>query len=222
MPSVPGRRCRVKICGITSVEQGQEVAACGADAIGLVFFAKSPRSVDVPMAKRICEALPPFVVPVGLFVDESEAVVRSVLAEVPLGLLQFHGEESGDYCRSFGVPYIKAVRLPVDGSLAESGPTIQEAWREHGTAQALLLDTQVAGVAGGTGQRFSLNQLPDDSSKPFILAGGLDAANVQEAITACRPYAVDTSSGVESVPGTKDMGLVLAFMEAVIGTDIKN
>lgn len=201
-------RCRVKICGITSVVDARMVCAAGVDAIGLVFYPKSKRNVEITQAAEICCAVTPFVTTVGLFLDAEPAFVRKVLATVPLDVLQFHGSETPEYCRQFPRPYMKAVGM---NGLAESGGFAAYADR-YPDAQGFLVDSHAPGAAGGTGETFDWTQVPQDYSKPIILAGGLMPENVAEAIRMSRVYAVDVSSGVESAPGVKDNAKVAAFM----------
>jgi phosphoribosylanthranilate isomerase len=206
------RRTRTKICGITRPEDGLFAAAQGADAIGLVFYPPSPRCVTVEQAREVLAALPPFVTTVGLFVNATEEEVRAVLAAVPLDLLQFHGDEEEAYCRRFGRPYCKAIRM------AEGVDLATEAARYAG-ASALLLDSFQAGVPGGTGHAFDWARIPAGLAKPMILAGGLGPENVDEAIRQVRPYAVDVSSGVEAAKGIKDAEKIIAFMRGVERAD---
>lgn len=205
---------RVKICGITRVEDARMVAASGADAIGLVFYAKSPRHVSAEQAAQLAAALPPFVTTVGLFVDAEPAFVREVLAAVPLDVLQFHGEESPDYCAQFGRPYLKAIRV-------KAGVDLVECAARYAGAQALLLDAYVAGVPGGTGATFDWGVIPRDLRLPVILSGGLDAENVAEGVRQVRPCAVDVSSGVEAAKGIKDAAKVAAFVNEVKRIDVQ-
>jgi phosphoribosylanthranilate isomerase len=202
-------RTRVKICGITRVEDGLAAAAAGADAIGLV-FADSPRRVTAAQAARIAAALPPFITVVGLFVDAPAIVIREILGQVPLDLLQFHGRESPEACRGHGRPYIKAI------AMQEAVDVKAEAQR-FADAAGLLLDSFHARLAGGSGQTFDWARVPSDLGRPLILAGGLTSDNVAAAIRAVRPYAVDVSSGVESSKGIKDAAKIAAFVMAVAG-----
>ena len=181
-------RVRSKICGITRVEDALAAVEAGADAIGLVFYAKSPRAVSVEQAAAIVQAVPPFVSCVGLFVNMPRDQLLAVLQQVPLDLLQFHGDESPADCEGYGRPYIKA------------------------------LDTFVEGVPGGTGAAFDWSLVPQDADKPIILAGGLEASNVAAAIRQVRPYAVDVSGGVEVNKGIKDAEKIRAFVQAVHDT----
>lgn len=197
---------RVKICGITATEDGLHAAHAGADAIGLVFYAKSPRYVEAAAAAAIVRALPPFVTVVGLFVDALEDYVRAVLERVPLDVLQFHGQESPAYCARYGRPYLKAVRVKEDTDLLQCAA-------DYAAAQALLLDAYVPGVPGGTGERFDWTRIPARLSKPIVLSGGLTPGNVRQAIRQVHPWAVDVSSGVEASPGRKDSAKVSLFIE---------
>jgi phosphoribosylanthranilate isomerase len=204
-------RCRVKVCGITSVADALMVSAAGVDAIGLVFYPKSKRNLSIAQAAEICRAVPPFVTTVGLFLDAEADFVREVLAAVPLDVLQFHGSETPGYCRQFPRPYMKAVGMK---GLAASGGFAAYADR-YPDAQGFLVDSHAPGAAGGTGETFDWTQVPQDYSKPIILAGGLTPENVVEAIRTSRVYAVDVSSGVESSHGVKDTAKVQAFMTGV-------
>ncbi len=201
---------RVKICGITRVEDALAAAKAGADAIGLVFYAKSPRAVDIEQARAILAALPPFVTTVGLFVDAERSELERILASVPLDLLQFHGDESVQQCEAFGRPYIKALRV-------KAGDDIAAQVARYPSAQGILLDAYVEGVPGGTGEAFDWSLIPQTLSKPLILAGGLRPDNVAEAVSRVRPYAVDVSGGVEASKGVKDVEKVGAFIRAARG-----
>jgi len=205
-------RTRIKICGITRPEDAKAAARLGVDAIGLVFYAPSPRAVTVAQAQAVVVALPPFVTVVGLFVDAQPEVVREVSAAVPLDLLQFHGDETPEYCTQFGRPWLKAIRMK-DG--VEVGA---EAGRYCG-ARGLLLDAYQAGVPGGSGERFEWSRAPHGLDMPLILAGGLTPDNVAEAIVQVRPYAVDVSGGVEAAKGIKDFEKMAALVAAVRKAD---
>ncbi|HCI12730.1 MAG TPA: phosphoribosylanthranilate isomerase [Gallionellaceae bacterium] len=205
---------RIKICGITRAEDAMAVAASGADAIGLVFYAKSPRHASAEQAAQLAAVLPPFVTTVGLFVDADAAFVREVLRVVPLDVLQFHGDETPEYCAQFGRPYLKAIRV-------KAGVDLLQCAAQFSTAQALLLDAYVAGVPGGTGATFDWGLIPRQLPLPVILSGGLDAENVAEAIERVRPYAVDVSSGVEVGKGIKDAAKVAAFVNEVKRVDVQ-
>ncbi|MBT9612589.1 MAG: phosphoribosylanthranilate isomerase [Burkholderiales bacterium] len=199
---------RVKICGITRIEDGLACAQLGADAIGLVFYAPSPRHVSVEQARAIMAALPPFITTVGLFVDAEMAEVKAVLAQLPLDVLQFHGSETPEYCQGFGRPYLKAVRV-------KPGLDLVQYAAQYAHAKGLLLDTHVEGIAGGTGQSFDWNLIPARLPLPVVLSGGLNPTNVTDAIKRVQPAAVDVSSGVEATKGIKDAAKIAAFMQGV-------
>jgi phosphoribosylanthranilate isomerase len=212
---------RTKICGLTARGDALAVAEYGADAIGLVFFAQSPRCVSLPDAKDIAAAVGPFVTLVGLFVDAEPVYVEEVLQAVPLQLLQFHGAESPDYCERFQRPYLKALKVPTPqgGTDAKAIDTIRQQLLEQAarypTAQGILLDTLSQKGEGGTGESFNWQCVPDTGAVNWILAGGLHAGNVGKAIRIARPYAVDVSSGVELSPGVKDPEKIRTFLESV-------
>lgn len=201
-------RVRVKMCGITRPADAEAAAAAGADALGVVFHPRSPRAVDTALARDIAAAAGPFVAMVALFVDPAVALVERVLRELRPDLLQFHGAEPAGFCESFGVPYLKALRV---GSAA---PTATEL-SAHPAARGLLFDTLDPGSHGGTGRRFDWELLPAGASRHLVLAGGLEAGNVESAILRVRPWAVDVSSGIEASPGIKDAGRMRDFMRAV-------
>lgn len=201
---------RSKICGITRIEDALAAAEAGADAIGLVFYPQSPRAVTIERARAIIAALPPFVTTVGLFVDASRCELGEILDAVPLDLLQFHGDESAADCEGHNRPYIKALRV-------KAGDDIAAQIDSYANASGILLDTFVAGVPGGTGQAFDWSLVPRGLNRPIILAGGLTAENVRDAIDQVRPYAVDVSGGVEASKGIKDSEKIRAFMRAVKG-----
>jgi len=205
---------RIKICGITRAEDALSAAKNGADSIGLVFYGHSPRHVNIAQAKMLAEALPPFVTVVGLFVDAEATFVREVLANVPLDLLQFHGDESPEYCAQFNKPYLKAIRVKASVDLLQCAARFQ-------SAKGLLLDAHVEGIPGGTGTAFDWALIPDKLSLPVILSGGLDMENVAVAIKQVHPYAVDVSSGVEASKGIKDAAKIAAFINEVKRTDVQ-
>ncbi|MFH2133554.1 MAG: phosphoribosylanthranilate isomerase [Pseudomonadota bacterium] len=205
---------RIKICGITREQDLQAAVVAGADALGFVFYAKSPRNIDLPQAVQLLAALPPFVTSVGLFVDPAAETVREVLAQVPLDVLQFHGDETPEFCRQFGRPYLKAIRV-------KPGVDLVECAARYADAQALLLDAYVEGVQGGTGESFDWALIPQDLSLPVILSGGLHPGNVAGAVRAVRPYAVDVSSGVEASKGIKDAAKIAAFIKEVKNVDLQ-
>lgn len=205
---MPTPMTRIKICGITRVEDALAAARAGADAIGLVFHAASPRAVSIEQARTIVKALPPFVTTVGLFVDAAEETIRSVLDQVPLDLLQFHGDEPDTFCQRFARPYIKAVRVrPGDDldALAANWPG----------ASGILLDSYKPGVPGGTGETFDWSMIPAQRSWTLVLAGGLQSQNVRQAIDLTAPWAVDVSGGVEATKGIKDIDKINAFIHEV-------
>ena len=199
---------RSKICGITRIEDALAAVEAGADAIGLVFYGKSPRAASVEQAAAILQALPPFVTTVGLFVDMPRDELQQLLQRLPLDLLQFHGDESPADCEGHGRPYIKALRV-------RPGEDVAAAMAPYSGARGILLDTFVEGVPGGTGASFDWSLVPGNAAKPIILAGGLDAGNVAAAIRQVRPYAVDVSGGVEASKGIKDADKIRAFVRAV-------
>lgn len=203
MPAV-----RSKICGITRIEDALAAVEAGADAIGFVFYAKSPRAVTVQQARAIIQALPPFVTTVGLFVNASRCELGEILDAVPLDLLQFHGDEAVEDCEGWHRPYIKALRV-------KAGDDIAAAVDAYSSASGVLLDTYVEGVPGGTGEAFDWSLIPQGLSKPLILAGGLTPENVADAVARVKPYAVDVSGGVEASKGIKDHAKIHAFINAV-------
>jgi phosphoribosylanthranilate isomerase len=201
-------RTRIKICGITRAEDARMAVELGADAIGLVFYAPSPRNVAPEQARAIIAAIPPFVTAVGLFVDPAPGEVESVLRRCPLDLLQFHGDETPDFCCGFGRPYIKAVRVRADSDLVQYLSRYQE-------ARGWLLDAYHDRLYGGTGAAFDWKLIPRDLARPVILSGGLTPDNVGEAVRQVRPWAVDVSSGVEAAKGVKDAAKIAAFIAGV-------
>ena len=203
----------VKICGITRLEDALSAIRAGAHAIGFVFYAPSPRYVPPEDAGRIIRALPPFITTVALFVDATAEEVHAALRLAPVQLLQFHGTEPPDFCRQFGRPYLKAVRMGPETDL------LQYAERYH-DAKALLLDAYVEGLHGGSGVAFDWNRVPPDLPLPIVLSGGLTPANVGEAVRRVRPCAVDVSSGVESARGIKDAARIAAFIAGVRNADV--
>lgn len=209
----PSARVRVKFCGITRIEDAVAAARFGVDAIGLVFHPPSPRVVNAEQAAAICAALPPFVASVGLFVDADAARIESILARVPLDLLQFHGEEPPEVCRRFGRPYIKALRVRDPRQVAGQAGAYTD-------ARGLLLDSYDRDRPGGTGQIWDWAQLALAAGPPIVLAGGLTPDNVGAAIALVRPYAVDVSSGIESRKGIKDPERMAAFMRGISSVQI--
>lgn len=201
-------RVRVKICGITRPEDAAAAAAAGADAVGLNFYPPSPRALTIENARAVIGALPPFVTRVGLFVDAAAAEIEAVLNSLSLDMLQFHGLEDPAECERYGLPYLKAIKVTEEVDLHAEA-------QRYGTAAALLLDTHVQGLAGGTGRTFRWDLVPRDLFLPVVLAGGLNEDNVVQAIERVRPYAVDVSGGVESASGVKDSKRIKAFTHKV-------
>lgn len=201
-------RTRVKICGITRREDALRAAQLGADAIGLVFYAQSPRAVSIAQAAEIVRGLPAFVTVVGLFVNASRAEIEHVLQSVPLSALQFHGAETPGQCRAFARPYIKAVSM-------REGVDIRACARDYADSAALLLDTHDEAAPGGTGRTFDWSRIPAGLDKPLILAGGLTPDNVAQAVRQVRPYAVDVSGGVEAAKGVKSHHKMEQFINEV-------
>lgn len=199
---------KIKICGLTSVADADVAAELAVDAVGLVFYPPSPRNVEIDAAIAIARRLPPFTSIVGLFVDAEPAFVAAVLAELSLDVLQFHGAESEAYCQDFGRRYMKAIRM-------KPGVDPLAAIDQYPSASAILLDAYQAGVAGGTGTQFDWRRVPQSSAKPIILAGGLDANNIADAIAQTQVYGVDVSGGVEQSKGVKSAQKMRDFVSAV-------
>lgn len=196
---------RVKICGITRLQDLEAACEAGADALGFVFYEKSPRNLSIDSAAELVRALPPFVQSVGLFVDAAPGFIDAVLKSVPLDLLQFHGDETPDDCLRYGRPFLKAIRV-------RAGTDLLKCAADFEAARGLLLDAYVPGVPGGTGERFDWSLIPASLPKPVVLSGGLDPDNVREAVRRVRPWAVDVSSGVEVSKGIKDAHKVARFI----------
>ena len=201
-------RTAVKICGVTRTEDALAAAHLGAHAIGLVFYAPSPRYIAPDAAARIVRELPPFVTPVGLFVDASEDEVRDITSRVGIQLIQFHGSETPEFCARFAMPWMKAVRV-------RPGVDLLQYARDFHGAQALLLDAWQEGLHGGTGATFDWALIPPSLPLPVVLSGGLNPDNVAAAVRAVRPWAVDVSSGVEASKGIKDADKIAAFISGV-------
>ena len=199
---------KIKICGFTNADNAREAALAGVDAIGLVFYEKSPRNVDINSAREIVAALPPFVNRVGLFVNSNPSFIDEVLCEVPLDTLQFHGDEGVIDCTQYQMPFIKSVRVSLDTNVTQIADDFSQ-------ASALLLDSYNSHTYGGTGEVFDWSLACVEIELPIILAGGLNSDNVAEAIKQVRPYAVDASSGVESEPGVKDVDKIIAFIRQI-------
>ncbi len=200
-------RTRIKICGITQLDDALKAVDLGVDALGFVFYPPSPRSLTVEQAQSIINSLPPFVTTVGLFVNEDESTIRNLLDQIALDLLQFHGDESEAECQRYARPYIKALRMKPEADIGQQA-------RQYKTASGILLDSYAQGLPGGTGQTFDWKRIPE-LDQPLILAGGLDATNVGVAIQAVQPYAVDVSGGVELTKGVKDHQKMTAFISEV-------
>lgn len=204
-------RVRIKFCGITREEDARTAVALGVDALGFVFTRRSRRFVEPAQARTLRERLPPFVATVALFMDDDAAWIEQVVATVQPDLLQFHGEESPSFAARFARPYLKAVPMTsVDDAVAYVA--------RYADARGFLLDSHAAGGVGGTGAAFDWSKAPQ-LERPLVLAGGLDARNVAQAMALVRPYAVDVSSGIESAPGIKDAEKMRAFVDAVRTAD---
>lgn len=201
---------RIKICGITRVEDARVAADAGVHAIGLNFHPDSPRCISIDTARELCAAVPPLLVTVGLFVDAPAERIREVLDAVPLQMLQFHGDEPEEDCLRWGRPYLKALRM-------RPGMDVRAAAARYPSASGLLLDSYRPGVPGGTGETFDWARIPSDLGRPLVLAGGLDPDNVGAAIRTVRPSAVDVSGGIERARGVKDAEAIRAFVRAVHG-----
>lgn len=204
-------RVRIKFCGITRSEDADHAASLGVDALGFVFTSRSRRTVAIAAANAIVRRLPPLLTVVALFMDDESALIREVISSVRPQLLQFHGDESPAECTSHGLPYIKAIPM---GTVAD----VASYAARHAGAAGFVLDAHAVGEPGGQGTRFDWTRSVS-LARPLILAGGLDAENVGDAIRVVRPYAVDVSSGIESVPGIKDAAHMQAFVSAVRTAD---
>ncbi|MGH8765572.1 MAG: phosphoribosylanthranilate isomerase [Burkholderiales bacterium] len=205
-------RTRIKICGMTRAEDVRAAAQAGADAIGLVFYPQSPRFLQLDLAKRLRDEVPPFVASVALFVNPSAQQVRAVMQEVGPSMLQFHGEETPEFCSQFGLPYVKACRV-------REGVDLLKYLQPFSAAAGWLLDSHVAEY-GGVGESFDWSLVPAEHARPLVLSGGLTRENVREAVRRVRPWAVDVSSGVESSKGIKDAAKVAAFIAEVRNADV--
>lgn len=195
------------MCGMTRVEDLRHAVSLGVDAIGMIFYPKSPRHITIAQAKKLTEGLPAFVDAVAVVVNPEKELVEEIIQELPIQLLQFHGEESAEFCEQFAKPFIKVIH-PITAA------QIQQSVKEYAAAQALLFDTPSA-QKGGTGQAFDWQLIPKSLSKPYLLAGGLNEGNVLQALQACNPYAVDVNSGVETMPGIKDHLKMSRFMKVL-------
>lgn len=201
-------RTRVKICGITNLQDAEIAVDAGTDAIGMVFYPQSPRNISTSDARGIVDRMPPFITTVGLFVNSSAEQVNEVLSAASLDLLQFHGDEDEEFCNYFQRPYIKAVRMQADTDL-------HRLCQHYASARGLLVDSYTPGIPGGTGETFDWAMIPRDLPLPLVLAGGLNAENVHAALDTVKPWAVDVSSGVELSAGVKDSAKIAEFMRAV-------
>lgn len=206
-------RTRIKICGLRTVDDALAAADAGADAIGLVFYAPSPRCIERQAAQAIVAALPPFVTAVGLFVDAAPDEVRAMHAAVGFDLAQYHGDETPEQCAAAGLPFIKAIRM-------RPGVDLLQCSAEFAAARGLLVDAYTPGVPGGTGHGFDWSRIPSGLGLPLILSGGLSADNVGAAVRSVRPYAVDVSSGVERDKGIKCADRVRDFIREVRHADV--
>jgi phosphoribosylanthranilate isomerase len=209
------QRTRIKICGITRPEDAKAVVDAGADAIGLVFYPPSPRAVSIQQAQEVVADVPAFVTVTALFVNPSVEEVQSVLDGVRIDLIQFHGDEDDDFCRQFGHPYIKALRV-------RQASDVVALCLRFPSALAVLLDSYKPGVPGGTGETFDWSLVPETPPKPIILAGGLDPDNINHAIDVVHPFALDVSGGVEAAKGIKDHGKITKFVNEVYRVDQQN
>ena len=207
------RRTRIKICGLTREADVDAAVDAGADAVGLVMYPKSPRFVDVARAAELARRLPPFVVPVALFVNASPAEIAAATQAIPHLTLQFHGDETPEDCRAAARPYLRAARMA-------PGLDLLDFAARYADAQALLLDAHVEGYGGG-GKVFDWSLIPPNVRSPVVLSGGLHAGNVTDGILQVRPWAVDVSSGVESAKGIKDAEAIRRFCEAVQEADAR-
>jgi phosphoribosylanthranilate isomerase len=207
-------RTRVKICGITCIKDAQQVAAFGADAIGLVFHRHSPRAVSIETATKIRQAMPPFVTITALLMDENPAWIEQVVEEVNPDCLQFHGQEPPGFCQQWGSPYIKAIPM---ASVTDAKVYAEQ----YEQALGFLMDSNVAGSQGGSGDTFDWSIIPSDFDHPLVLAGGLTPSNVSTAIKQVKPWAVDVSTGVEKSRGIKDANLIQQFFDEVNRSDLR-
>lgn len=202
------KHVRVKICGMTQAEDIEQAIDLGVDALGFIFYEKSSRYVSLEKAKTLLKDIPPFIDLVAVCVNPDEDFIARLVDELPIHLLQFHGDEDAQFCQKFKKPYIKAIHPQDERHILNS-------MQEFKQAKALLLDTPSPTMRGGSGLSFNWDIIPQETPKPFILAGGLNEFNIEEAINACSPYAVDVCSGVEALPGIKDHVKMSRFMKAL-------
>lgn len=203
---------RIKICGLQNPADVAAAAACGADAIGFVFYPPSPRYVAIERARQLVFEVPPFVSVVGLFLDAEPELVRTICDHIPLDSLQFHGRETAEFCRSFARPYLKTVGM-------QGLQDIDRILKQYPDCQGFLLDSHRTGEPGGTGQHFDWSLVPQTAARPLILAGGLTPTTVGEAVRNVRPFGVDVSSGVEIAPGQKSPTKIRDFVQEVKRVD---
>ncbi len=199
---------RIKFCGMTNTQDVENAVRLGVDALGFVFVNESSRYLELEHAREIIEQIPPFVVKVGLFMNSETAMIKSILKEARLDLLQFHGDEDEKFCRQFQIPYLKAIPM-------QSVSRVADHFENFSSATGFVLDSHAAGQMGGSGETFAWSKVPKNQNKPIILAGGLTAENVAEAIRVVRPYAVDVSSGIEASKGIKDLAKMEHFIREV-------
>ncbi len=205
-------KTQIKICGFTRPADAVNAVALGADSLGLVFYPPSPRHISIEQALDIAAAVPPFTSFTALFLNADSDTIERVLERIPVNLLQFHGTESAEFCQSFNRPYIKSVSM-------KSTSDVTEYCAAYNEARGFLLDSNVAGSAGGSGDVFDWSLIPESTNVPLVLAGGLDVDNVRDAVFSVRPAAVDVSSGVESAKGIKDLTLMQRFIAQVKSVD---
>lgn len=198
-------RTRVKICGITRLEDALTAIDAGADALGFVFYPPSPRYIEPAVAADIIRQLPPFITTVALFVNETEENIRQITELTQIDLLQFHGDETSEFCQGFNKTWIKALRV-------RNADQLQDDLQQFSQARAILLDSYRPGVPGGTGETFNWELIPQNSPRPIILAGGLTPENVGTAVHQVQPYGIDVSGGVEASKGIKDPVKIHAFI----------
>lgn len=201
-------RTRVKICGLTRVQDAIAAATLGVDAIGLVFYPPSPRNVSPERALKIIHALPAFIKVVGLFVDATVSKIQKTLDVVPIDCIQFHGDEAADACDIYNKPYLKAIKV-------KPGLDILACAKQYHNACAILLDTYHHNIKGGSGKQFDWDLIPSNCPLPIVLSGGLNIKNIKRAVCLVRPYAVDVSSGVELKRGIKDINKMTIFMQEI-------
>jgi phosphoribosylanthranilate isomerase len=208
IPNTIRPRTRIKICGVTQLSEALLIAEQGADSIGLVFHPKSPRFIGLDTAREIRDAMPPFVTITALFMDETEEWISEVLSTINPDCLQFHGQEPELDCVRWKQPYIKSISM---GSAVD----VEAYTQQYFSAQGFLFDSNAAGRQGGSGDTFDWSKIPSSFDRPLVLAGGLNPANVADAVTQVRPWGVDVSSGVEISKGVKDLNLINQFFQEV-------